>query len=714
MPEPLTQHAKFRPALAFAAMLGMFLAAAPVAGVQFVPRLGARLDVPPPLAPLTAAQVPLISGATAARLEIVRTLVAESNLDEAIDTIRELAGQESDRVVAIDERRYVSLRDYCHMQIASWPATAVKRYRDRLDPIAEQWYREGVAGRDVALLKKVVDEAFCSRWGDDALLALGELALERADFAAARRYWGQIAPQPGDNETPPSPSQWLVYPDTTLNLAEVRARMILATIRAGGLTRAADEFDAFRRSHPRASGRLAGQDGPLVPALERLLASAQQWPPVPSETNWPTFGKSPERAGVSPPIGPNLQPAWREPIRLTPPNTRVGQRVAAHFPVVSDGHVYYADGTKVYAARLSDGRPAITASGEVYREDKSQEADTFAMGGPLSLGKPSYTLLIADKTLYARVGSPVTARAQVGTSAAGDRLVGLNLSRDGLLCFRVRPEGDAWSFDGVPVSDGRNLYVAMRQSDVNPHAAVACFDAARGRMLWRTTLGAADTPAGGSMDEITSNLVTLAGERIYFNTNAGVVGALRADDGSICWLYRYDRRLQPAERDSSGVPAQWGRDPSPAVCHAGQLFVAPSDTPQLFALDAETGRLIWSTGELANATHLLGIVDGTLIVSGATLNGVDARTGRLKYAWPNGQAAGVRGMGRGVIAGNEVFWPTRQKVFVLDATTGVPSRAAIDLGPAGSEGANLIAAEGYLVAAGYDRMMAYTAETPRE
>jgi outer membrane protein assembly factor BamB len=254
----------------------------------------------------------------------------------------------------------------------------------------------------------------------------------------------------------------------------------------------------------------------------------------------------------------------------------------------------------------------------------------------------------------------------------------------------------------------------MRQSDVNPHAAVACFDAARGRMLWRTTLGAADTPAGGSMDEITSNLVTLAGERIYFNTNAGVVGALRADDGSICWLYRYDRRLQPAERDSSGVPAQWGRDPSPAVCHAGQLFVAPSDTPQLFALDAETGRLIWSTGELANATHLLGIVDGTLIVSGATLNGVDARTGRLKYAWPNGQAAGVRGMGRGVIAGNEVFWPTRQKVFVLDATTGVPSRAAIDLGPAGSEGANLIAAEGYLVAAGYDRMMAYTAETPRE
>ena len=41
---------------------------------------------------------------------------------------------------------------------------------------------------------RVVDELFCSTWGDDALLALGELALERADYAAARRSWEQISP----------------------------------------------------------------------------------------------------------------------------------------------------------------------------------------------------------------------------------------------------------------------------------------------------------------------------------------------------------------------------------------------------------------------------------------------------------------------------------------------------------------------------------------
>ena len=62
-----------------------------------------------------------------------------------------------------------------------------------------------------------------------------------------------------------------------------------------------------------------------------------------------------------------------------------------------------------------------------------------------------------------------------------------------------------------------------------PHAYVACFDAATGRRLWRTSIGAADTPAGGLGDEITHNLLTLVGDRIYFNTNLGLVAALDAE-----------------------------------------------------------------------------------------------------------------------------------------------------------------------------------------
>jgi outer membrane protein assembly factor BamB len=145
-------------------------------------------------------------------------------------------------------------------------------------------------------------------------------------------------------------------------------------------------------------------------------------------------------------------------------------------------------------------------------------------------------------------------------------------------------EDRAWSFDGVPVGDGQRLYVAMRRSDVNPQAAVACFDAATGRQLWRTAVGSANTPAAGLGDEVTHNLLTLVGERVYF--------------GAICWLRQYERSKGTVEAPGRGPRAHFQRGPTPAMYYDGMVVVAPSDTPRVFALDSETGREIWSSEEL--------------------------------------------------------------------------------------------------------------------
>ncbi len=71
----------------------------------------------------------------------------------------------------------VNLRDYGHRKIAALPREALDLYRQRVDPMAQRWYEEGIAARDADLLARIVEEVFCSTWGDDALLALGELAL---------------------------------------------------------------------------------------------------------------------------------------------------------------------------------------------------------------------------------------------------------------------------------------------------------------------------------------------------------------------------------------------------------------------------------------------------------------------------------------------------------------------------------------------------------
>ena len=210
----------------------------------------ARRELSPP-------QVDLITSTTAARLEQVRALAADKNWDEAIDILQQLAADDSSRVVDLGDGRFVPLRTYCHRQLSRLPAEALTAYRRRVDPLAERWYVAGLKEHDERLLMRVVDELYCSSWGDDALLALGELALEQADYAAARRSWEQISPLLRDpfgrplwialrdidlnahwplverrwRERPKSPT-WLSYPDTNLNLADIRARLVLASVRA--------------------------------------------------------------------------------------------------------------------------------------------------------------------------------------------------------------------------------------------------------------------------------------------------------------------------------------------------------------------------------------------------------------------------------------------------------------------------------------------------
>ena len=106
----------------------------------------------------------------------------------------------------------------------------------------------------------------------------------------------------------------------------------------------------------------------------------------------------------------------------------------------------------------------------------------------------------------------------------------MDLAAEGRLLWKIAPE-DGWAFDGSPVADGGGVYVAMRRIDIRPRAYAACFDAQTGRLRWRRFVASAETPARGMMYQATHNLLTLAGDSIYFNTNLGAVAAINTDDG---------------------------------------------------------------------------------------------------------------------------------------------------------------------------------------
>jgi outer membrane protein assembly factor BamB len=140
--------------------------------------------------------------------------------------------------------------------------------------------------------------------------------------------------------------------------------------------------------------------------------------------------------------------------------------------------------------------------------------------------------------------------------------------------------------------------------------------------------------------------------------------------------------------------------------HNDLVIVAPADTPAVFALDAHTGRRIWINDQLADVLHLLGVVNQNLILSGNRLRALDIRSGQQLFIWPESERAGIRGIGRGLVAGEEIFWPARDAIYAFNALTGQRTRSPFKPAGVHYRGANLAAAHGYLIVATHDTLVA--------
>ncbi len=208
---------------------------------------------------------------TLAYLERVNAQLADRQWDEAISTLRQVIEDSADQLIGVTEHRFIPLREYGHIQLAALPEDALRLYRARVDPMAGQWLKQGIAGRDRLALLRVVEQAFASHSGDDALAALGEMALETGDYAAARWYWQRILPATRPENAPPT---WPGYPDSDLDLAGIRARLVLVSILEGSVDRATSELDRFGRLHGDATGRMGGRVTNYVKELLSLLGES--------------------------------------------------------------------------------------------------------------------------------------------------------------------------------------------------------------------------------------------------------------------------------------------------------------------------------------------------------------------------------------------------------------------------------------------------------
>lgn len=645
--------------------------------------------------------------------------------DEALDVLRLLLETFDEKLIDVGQRRYISIRDWCHQQISALPDEALAKWRLSADPQAKGWFEAGAAARDPEPLRQVVERAFASSYGDDALFLLGEMALERGDHTGARHYWRTLLP-PDQRVEIAGPNgglaTLLVYPRTDLSVAEINARLVWTSIVAGEFDRAARELELFQQKHPAETGQLGGKSGKYAELLTALLESARAWPRENPPADWTTFAGSSARARVAPTAVDLGAKQWERSlpevsynellaygsgpvlrrVASSHPLQRERQRLLSYHPLVVDGTLFVNTAEEILAFNLASGESAWRQAAIFQHALPTATHRGFRSGGP---GIPRYSMTVCENRLYARMGpSPTMTLDQPVSEERRGYLVCLDLKAQGRLLWKILPDQEKLAFEGSPVCDGPNIYVALRRSDVRPKALVACYDAETGRRRWLREVCSAETIGRGQYEETTFNLLTLESDALYLNTNLGAVARLNKCDGHIDWISAYREKQ---EGDTNRLQAYLYRDMTPCVYSDGRLFVAPADNERIFALSAETGERLWDTRYAADTVHLLGVAAGKLIASGDRLYWIDCETGKLAHYWPD--SGSPRGYGRGVLAGDSVYWPTRAAILVFDQATGA-LRRTIELRARDetATGGNLLIADGALVVASGDRLIAFS------
>ncbi len=665
--------------------------------------------------------------------------VKAGDFAEAVEIYRRVIQEFGDKVVAVpveatggsdDSRLSVNARRECQRRIAALPPEARALYRGRVDAQAERWFRQGAAARDRSLLRRVVDQSFCSSWGDDALDLLGDLAFQDGQFAEALSAYTQLVP-----ERPAGP-QGLIHPDPSVDLARVVAKKFLCRAAIGEHPPTPPELAAFAAAQPPGgTSTFAGRRGPLGRILSEAIRDDHLVSPASPDGRWPTFAGSPTRDRVAPgsidvgslqwrvelePIAPTRSGGFRNrQFGAAAPAVQVpAEKLLAYHPIVVGDQVMVADGKQILAFDLNT-RPGEPSAGPAHVESAWKKSDLMgpAAGGG-SGGLARYTLTAQGHRVYARMGPPPSTAITMNRMGMGgfgtappSSIVALDRSGEGKLLWRreaseiglPRRVGGGGNrnavFEGSPVADARNVYVAMTDRIEMTATYVACLDAEFGAVKWVRYVCEANANADPFFNagfEISHRLLTLDGPTLYYQTNLGAVASLDAESGGVRWLATYPW----AGRNANGGGHE--RDLNPAVVHDGLVIVAPDDAPAIYAFDAATGRLAWKTDPIpdeARLTHLLGVAKGQVIAAGDRVLWFDARTGKLAHAWPD-NANAVQGFGRGILAGDRVYWPTRTQIHVLDQASGLMADAPIKLQETYQcEGGNLAVGDGYLIVA---------------
>ena len=599
-----------------------------------------------------------LDSAVTKRLANLEDFLSEKQWDTAATLLRQTPAEKPDKLVAIAPGWYVGVARFCQCQAALLPPPGLAAYRRQMDATSKKWFDDAERSspadplRQRAAWLRIVRQGFATSSADEALARLAEHSFESADYAAARTYWELLLPAASSLRLAAG-AGLLRHPDASGDVAQVRAQLILCSLFENDVARTDQELLAFQRLHGNSLGRIAGREGALVDLLSSMINLRLT---SDSQSN-------------------STQPIERRLWSVTLPPNRANDN-GDLIPMVVGETLFATNGESIFAFDATTGRPKWSEPALDPRAAVIHSlADPIAPKLPID-GRSWHSLTVQGDRLYARLGTPITGKAKQETNSHSE-LVGLEIGvGEGKLVWRVAAEEvdpqdplsavSPWCFEGSPAADSQRVFVAMRRSLPQEQLNVACFDADTARLLWNRKIGITVASTEEAVNSTSHLQLTLAEDSVFVSTDAGAIAAIDAHDGTTRWVRTYasDTILSSRSGRRDGH--------TPPVYHDGVVFVAPLDSDLLLAIHAESGLLLWQREWPDPVQHVLGVARNTLVVQGRSLWGVDLQTG--EPAWPirrvgHDDPEGFS-FGRGTLIGDDIWWPNRDELIVVDASLG--------------------------------------------
>ena len=339
-----------------------------------------------------------------------------------------------------------------------------------------------------------------------------------------------------------------------------------------------------------------------VSALAIAAATVLQHP-------WPQFGASSSHASRGISAGPiSTSPAvlWY----FTPVNPLNSQTyIFSSAAVSAAGAVYFSsyDGC-VWALNAASGAErwsyCLALNTSILLGSPALSADGASV---FVTGYTNHSVIALDAASGAERWTYVTGNIITGSAALGDDGTVFAGSYDGYI-YALAPNTGAqvWNWTGaagIPVlstpavgpradgAPGSAVYVAAATG------SLTALDAAAGRVLWSTAAWA----PGGPIQYGVQSSPTLSDDasRVFIGTWDGALLCFAASSGDVVWRFNATAALGlPLAPFIIATPTLSARGVGPALVYSGLTFADfPSSSAYgtLFAVDAATGVLVWST-----------------------------------------------------------------------------------------------------------------------